>query len=127
MAVKLEEKSHKAEEAEVEHCVSNLIHAFYNGLNIFKKLRERRRKRKGRKENQPADAAASEEKQLSKSLKRGPQELAETYDACYRQTGQSFAKGDGKLHSPTRRVPHVINYNRKRPGCNTYLAAHPIA
>ncbi|EAT80668.2 hypothetical protein SNOG_12256 [Parastagonospora nodorum SN15] len=96
MAVKLEEKSHKAEEAEVEHCVSNLIHAFYNGLNIFKKLRERRRKRKGRKENQPADAAASEEKQLSKSLKRGPQELAETYDACYKQTGQSFAKGDGE-------------------------------
>ncbi|KAH4190874.1 hypothetical protein HBI25_099180 [Parastagonospora nodorum] len=99
MAVKLEEKSHKAEEAEVEHCVSNLIHAFYNGLNIFKKLRERRRKRKGRKENQPADAAASEEKQLSKSLKRGPQELAETYDACYKQTGQSFAKGDATAHA----------------------------
>jgi hypothetical protein len=101
MAVKLDEKSHKAEEAEVSNCVSNLIHAFSNGLNIFKKLRERRRKRKGRKENQVADAAANEEKQLSKSLKRGPQELAETYDACYSQTGKSFAKGDGKLQFPT--------------------------
>jgi hypothetical protein len=101
MAVKLDEKSHKAGEAEVSNCVSNLIHAFSNGLNIFKKLRERRRKRKGRKENQVADAAASEEKQLSKSLKRGPQELAETYDACYSQTGKSFAEGDGKLLFPT--------------------------
>jgi hypothetical protein len=101
MAVKLDEKSHKAEEAEVSNCVSNLIHAFSNGLNIFKRLRERRRKRKGRKETPVADAAASEEQQLSKSLKRGPQELAQTYDVCYQQTGQSFAKGDGKLHFPT--------------------------
>lgn len=101
MAVMLEEKSHKAEEAEVSNCVSNLIHAFSNGLNVFKRLRERRRKRKGRKENQVADAAANEEQQLSKSLKRGPQELAEKYDACYSQTGKSFAKGDGKLHFQT--------------------------
>jgi hypothetical protein len=98
MAVKVDEKAHKAEEGEVSHCVSNLIHAFSNGLNIFKKLRERKRKRKARKDNQANDAAVSEEVQLSKSLKRGPQELAERYDACYSQTGQHFAKGDGKLH-----------------------------
>jgi hypothetical protein len=98
MAVKIDDKAHKAEEGEVSHCVSNLIHAFTNGLNIFKKLRERKRKRKARKDNQAIDAAVSEEVQLSKSLKRGPKELAEQYDACYSQTGQHFAKGDGKLH-----------------------------
>jgi hypothetical protein len=106
MAVKLEVKSHvqKAEEAEVTNCVSNLIHAFSNGLNIFKKLREKRRKRKARKETKPIDAATSDEVQLSKSLKRGPQELAETYAACYSQTGRSFAKGDGKLHLESLQV-----------------------
>jgi hypothetical protein len=98
MVVKLNERPHEAEEAEVSHCVSNLIQAFSNGLNVFKRLRERRRKRKARKETQPPIAATSDELQLSKSLKRGPQELVEKYDACYSQTGQRFAKGDGKLH-----------------------------
>ena len=103
MAVKVDGKAPKAEEAEVSHCVSNLIQAFANGLNIFKKLRERRRKRKARKDNQTSDPAESDEVQLSESLKRGPQELAEKYDACYSQTGHSFAKGDGKLHLGTHR------------------------
>jgi len=100
MAVKLDasSKSGQAEDAEVSNCVSNLIHAFSNGLNVFKRLRERRKKRKARKENQIPDKSVSDELQLSKSLRRGPQELAEKYDACYSQTGHSFAKGDGKLH-----------------------------
>ncbi|KAL5116834.1 hypothetical protein ACEQ8H_005315 [Pleosporales sp. CAS-2024a] len=93
MPVKLED------EADVSNCVANLIHAFSNGLNIFKKLREPRRKRKGRKEDQIANTAASEESQLSKSLKRGPLELAQTYDACYQQTGQKYAKGDAIAHA----------------------------
>ncbi|KAF2827656.1 hypothetical protein CC86DRAFT_214515 [Ophiobolus disseminans] len=100
MAVKLDvAKSHKAEEAEVSSCVSNLIQAFANGLNVFKRLRERRRKRKARKENQPPDTANTDELQLSTSLRRGPQELAEKYDACYSQTGHSFAKGDAIAHA----------------------------
>jgi hypothetical protein len=101
MAVKLDARPPKAQEAEVTHCVSNLIQAFADGINIFRKLRERRRKRKARKDSQAVDAAISDELQLSKSLKRGPQELADKYDACYTQTGQSFAKGDGKLHYTT--------------------------
>lgn len=102
MAVKLDaSKPALAEDAEVSNCVSNLIHAFTNGLNVFKRLRERRKKRKARKENQPPDKSISDELQLSKSLRRGPQELAEKYDACYSQTGHSFAKGDGKLHHRT--------------------------
>ncbi|KAH7394073.1 hypothetical protein DE146DRAFT_616474 [Phaeosphaeria sp. MPI-PUGE-AT-0046c] len=99
MAVKVNGQAPKAEEAEVSHCVSNLIHAFANGLNIFKKLRERRRKRKARKDHQASDSAESDELQLSKSLKRGPQELADKYDACYTQSGHSFAKGDAIAHA----------------------------
>lgn len=102
MAVKLDvSKSGQAEDAGVSSCVSNLIHAFTNGLNVFKRLRERRKKRKARKENQPPDKSISDELQLSKSLRRGPQELAEKYDTCYSQTGNSFAKGDGKLQHET--------------------------
>lgn len=98
MAVKVKEQLLKAEEAEVTNRVSDLIHAFTNGLNVFKKLRERRRKRKARKENKVVDATISAELELSKSLRRGPQELAERYDECYSQTGLQFAKGDGKIH-----------------------------
>jgi hypothetical protein len=131
MAVKLEEKSHMlaAEEAEVTNCVSNLIHAFTNGLNVFKRLREKRRKRKARKETQPIDAASRDEAQLSKSLKRGPQELAEKYDACYSQTGLSFAKGDGKLHLELNEIRvivlNILNSNRPRlSGRNTHEAEY---
>jgi hypothetical protein len=131
MAVKLEEQSHMlvAEEAEVTNCVSNLIHAFTNGLHVFKRLREKRRKRKARKDTQPIDAATKDEAQLSKSLKRGPQELAEKYDACYSQTGLSFAKGDGKLHLELNEVyVTVLNVlNSNRPclfGRNTHEVKH---
>lgn len=113
MAVKLETsaKAHKADEQEVASCVSNLVKAFSDGLNVFKKLRERRRKRKARKETQPPETANSDEKQLSKSLRRGPEELAEIYDACYLQTGRSFAKGDGKLHLET----HIVGVTANEP------------
>ncbi|KAH8727229.1 hypothetical protein GQ44DRAFT_612517 [Phaeosphaeriaceae sp. PMI808] len=100
MAVKIDHKSpHKAEEAEVSNCVLKLIQAFSNGLNVFKKLRDRRRKRKAHKESQALDAATSDELQLSRSLKRGPYELAEAFDTCYLQTGEPFAKGDAIAHA----------------------------
>jgi organic hydroperoxide reductase OsmC/OhrA len=135
MAVKLDQKSHMqvqvqvAEEAEVTNRVSDLIHAFTNGLNVYKRLRERRRKRKARKETKAVDAASNDEVQLSKSLKRGPQELAETYDACYSQTGQSFAKGDGKLHLKWSKVDVTMliksNSNRTRVSCrNSHQIEH---
>lgn len=96
MAVRVD-SSHQAEpaEAEVSSCVANLIQAFTNGLNIFKRLRERRKKKKARQTHQVAEPATSAELQLSKSLKKGPQELADKYAECYHGgMGQQFAKGD---------------------------------
>jgi hypothetical protein len=84
---------------EVASCVSGIIEAFTNGLNIFKRLRERRRKRKEKKEKETraTDPTSDAEKQLSKSLKRGPQDLAEKYAECYSSgMGPRFAKGDGE-------------------------------
>lgn len=100
MAVRTQEKPHKAEdEGDVSHCVHNLIEAFTNGLNIFKRLRERRRKHKARKEIQAPEPINSAELQLSNSLRRGPQDLAERYEECYGQKGMGsrFAKGDCKF------------------------------
>lgn len=92
------------DEAAVSGCISNIIQAFTNGLSVFKRLREKRRKRKARKgqRRQEADPRESAEMHLSRSLKRGPQELAGRYDEYAKSgIGQKFAKGDGKsrLHT----------------------------
>lgn len=108
MAVRMQEKPHKAEdEGDVSHCVHNLIEAFTNGLNIFKRLRERKRKHKARKQDQTPEPINSPELQLSNSLRRGPQDLAERYEECYGQQGMGhrFAKGDCKFRSSRIHCP----------------------
>lgn len=99
MAVRTHDKPLRAEgDGDVNKCVNNLIEAFANGLDIFKRLRERRRKHKARKESQAPEPINSAELQLSNSLRRGPQDLAERYDECYSQAGMGrrFATGDCK-------------------------------
>lgn len=102
MAVKLDSvgtrAAPRADEAEVSSCVAGIIEAFTNGFNIFKRLRERRKKRKSsRKDSDTSDATSSAEHQLSKSLRRGPIEVAEKYVECYQSSiGARFAKGDGE-------------------------------
>ncbi|KAJ4290862.1 hypothetical protein N0V90_010058 [Kalmusia sp. IMI 367209] len=82
-----------AGQGEVSNCVANLIHAFTDGLNVFKRLRERRRKRKS-KHKERDGAASGAELQLSNSLRKGPMELKERYESCYSDRGEKFAKGD---------------------------------
>lgn len=82
-------------DAEVTHCVSNLVHAFSNGLSIFKRLREKRRKRKTKHKSQ-GDSASNAELQLSNSLRQGPRDIKERYDMCYGEKGERFARGDGE-------------------------------
>lgn len=84
----------QSSEADVSGCVARLIHAFTDGLNIFRRVRERRRKKKAKKNREKADKEDGGEVQLSKSLRRGPKELQARYAKCYGQKGESFAKGD---------------------------------
>ncbi|KAF1929078.1 uncharacterized protein M421DRAFT_420304 [Didymella exigua CBS 183.55] len=112
MAVRTQEKPHKAEdEGDVSHCVHNLIEAFTNGLNIFKRLRERRTKHKARKEIQAPEPINSAELQLSNSLRRGPQDLSERYEDCYGQRGMGsrFAKGDSIAHASLAEILMRLN------------------
>lgn len=83
-------------DGDVSNCVSNLIHAFTDGLNIFKRLRERRRKRKSRKKSEKAEKDEGAELLLSNSLRRGPKDIQERYERCYGEKGERFAKGDCK-------------------------------
>jgi hypothetical protein len=113
MAVKLDSvgarAAPRAEEAEVSSCVAGIIEAFTNGLNIFKRLRERRKKRKSsRKDSESSDATSSAEHQLSKSLRRGPTEVAERYAECYHSgMGLRFAKGDGESNNKNNNASHA--------------------
>ncbi|KAL5380792.1 hypothetical protein DPSP01_007593 [Paraphaeosphaeria sporulosa] len=94
---------------EVASCVSNLIHAFTDGLNVFKRLRERRRKRKSKHRERESSAPFEPELQLSNSLRKGPVELREKYESCYGDKGEKFAKGDAIAHASL--VETLIKFN----------------
>jgi hypothetical protein len=84
-------------QGDVSSCVSNLVQAFANSLDVFKRLRERRQKRKDRKHqssNQP-EVASGDELQLSNALRRSPQDIQNCYEQHYGRAGERFAKGDG--------------------------------
>ncbi|KAJ4348247.1 uncharacterized protein N0V89_009619 [Didymosphaeria variabile] len=98
-----------AGDGEVASCVSNLIHAFTDGLNVFKRLRERRRKRRSKHKDRDLGAPSGAELQLSTSLRKGPLELSEKYASCYGDKGDKFAKGDAIAHASL--VETLIKFN----------------
>ncbi|KAF2747557.1 hypothetical protein M011DRAFT_402192, partial [Sporormia fimetaria CBS 119925] len=101
--VMTEAPTHDGSSAEVSGCVSSIIQAFTNGLDIFKRLRSRRRSRRRAHRRDAAVASSDDEKpcdaelQLSDSLRRGPQEITDCYEAHYSKAGARFAKGDGEF------------------------------
>ncbi|KAF2177415.1 hypothetical protein K469DRAFT_603431 [Zopfia rhizophila CBS 207.26] len=90
-------------EGEVTNCVSNLIHAFTDGLDIFKRLREkRRRKRKSRGNRESVSGkkeASGAELRFSKSLRKGPLDIQKSYENHYSKAGGKFAQGDAIAHA----------------------------
>lgn len=63
-----------------------LISAFTSGLDVFKKLKKKR-KRKG-------DPVDTEEARLSLSLKRGPTDIQQEYSKNYSIQGERYREGD---------------------------------
>ncbi|KAF1973607.1 hypothetical protein BU23DRAFT_589548 [Bimuria novae-zelandiae CBS 107.79] len=86
-------------DGEVSSRVTNLIHAFTDGLNVFKRLRERRRRKKTKQREKEREEASGAELLLSESLRKGPVELRERYESCYGEKGEKFAKGDAIAHA----------------------------
>jgi hypothetical protein len=86
-------------DVDVSNSVYNLIHAFTDGQNVFKRLRARRSKKSKNKQAGPKDVGASDaELQLSSSLRRGPVELGDKYARCYGEKGEVFARGDCEFY-----------------------------
>jgi len=80
-----------------DSCVFSLVTAFTSGLDVFKKFRGRKHKKKSKRAQ--AHAAASSEKtgeelRLSKSLRRGTADIQGEYEKHYRGYGERFAVGD---------------------------------
>jgi hypothetical protein len=93
------EKPGGAAEGEVHNCVSNLIRAFVDGLDVFKRLRERRRRKKksrGDADRCVAKEVSGQELQLSNSLREAPQDIENCYRSYHSKAGERFAKGDGE-------------------------------
>jgi hypothetical protein len=77
-------------------CVLALIGSFANGLDVFKKLRKKRKKAN----------ADDDESRLTRSLQRGPIDIRQEYDRNYIAQGETFRKGDGKPSAPRKIVQY---------------------
>jgi predicted Zn-dependent peptidase len=84
-----------AQNQSTDSSVFALISAFTNGLDVFKKLRERKAKKK-RKQQEELEAA-KEEVRLSQSLSRGPMDIRSEYENNYALHGERYREGDGEF------------------------------
>jgi hypothetical protein len=83
--------------ATTDSSVLSIVSAFTRSLDIFKSLRERRKKRKqGKTSRAPGVDHSSDEFRLSKSLRQGPVEIQKEYERQYRRIGDPYAIGDRK-------------------------------
>ncbi|KAF2838558.1 hypothetical protein M501DRAFT_934574 [Patellaria atrata CBS 101060] len=90
-------------EAEVHRSVSSIIAAFVNGLDVFKKLRERRRKKKSKHNSTyhhtRVDENSRDELSLSNSLRKGPTDIQRAYEKGVHGAGESYMRGDAIAQS----------------------------
>ncbi|KAH7138127.1 hypothetical protein B0J11DRAFT_7745 [Dendryphion nanum] len=89
-------------DGDVSNCVSHIIRAFSDSLNVFKQIRKHRRRRRTRKNEaleSKADAPSGAELQLSTSLRKGPFDIKQSFEDHYAKAGDRFAKGDAIAHA----------------------------
>lgn len=91
---------------DVSDSIFSIIAAFTSGLDVFKKVRDRRGKQKSKK-GAKADKKSGEELKLSQSLRQGPRDIQHEYDRSYAALGERFAKGDGKTGSSRDTIDFV--------------------
>lgn len=81
-------------DSNVSSCVLNILGSFSSSLGLYKKLRDKRRKKKRARKNEPSDG---EELRLSRSLRQGPEDISQEYQQSVYVVGDQFAIGDGML------------------------------
>jgi len=101
----------------VSSCVMSIVASFSSGLDVFKKLRDTRKRRRRVKAGDKAGDKAEEENEirLSKSLRRGPEDIGREYQRNLQNAGDEFAVGDGAAPRP----PY--------PKCNKLMPSLAIA
>jgi len=96
-----------------DSCVVSLVAAFTSALDVFKKLRERRREKKTKSRHTKAQKAlqekSGEELRLSKSLRRGPVDIQNEYERHYQAKGERFAVGDCNILLPLQPRPALTD------------------
>ena len=70
----------------------NILGSFSSSLGLYKKLRERRLKKKSKRKNESIEL---EEQRLSRSLVQGPEDISREYQRSVYEAGDQFAIGDG--------------------------------
>ena len=77
----------------VSSCVLSIVGSFSSGLDVFKKLRDKRKRKK--KSSKRDLRMEQEETRLSRSLRQGPEDIGREYARSVCRVGEGFAVGDG--------------------------------
>ncbi|KAK3720662.1 hypothetical protein LTR37_003712 [Vermiconidia calcicola] len=75
----------------VASCVLSIVGSFANGLDVFKKLRDKRRRKRRPKK---ADNVEEQELRLSRSLRQGPEDIGREYQRSLYAAGYDYEMGD---------------------------------
>ena len=82
-------------DSSVSSCVLNILGSFTSSLGLYKKIREKRRRKKYTRRR---DVAAEEQElRLSNSLRQGHEDITREYQNSVYAVGDQFAVGDGEL------------------------------
>lgn len=79
----------------------SIVASFSSGLDVFKELRDTRKRRRRVKAGDKAEE--ENEIRLSKSLRRGPEDIGREYQRNLQNAGDEFAVGDGAAPVPRTR------------------------
>ena len=84
----------------VSSCVISIVGAFADSLDVIKRMREKRGRRKHAKARQ--QTTDEEEHHLTRSLCQGPEDIDREYQRNLYAMGEQFAVGDGMVYINAR-------------------------
>ncbi|GAB7363342.1 hypothetical protein MBLNU230_g3623t1 [Neophaeotheca triangularis] len=94
-------------DSSVSNCVLSIVTSFTNGLDVLKRLRERKWHRKQSK-NVPKKSG-NEELLLSRSLRRGPEDISREYQRSIHAAGHHYAVGDATAQTSLAHILLKLN------------------
>ncbi|KAK4556359.1 hypothetical protein LTR86_006503 [Recurvomyces mirabilis] len=92
----------------VSSCVLSIIASFSSGLDVFKKLHDKRKRKKRSSSKIPAQLN-DEEVRLVRSLRRGPEDIGREYLLRSQRSGEYFAVGDAAAQTSLAEILLKLN------------------